>query len=93
MNISHSDAEEGANLMLGNTTLQESTELKDLGIMIDNHINYVVKTAYARAISIRRCFVSRHLPSLLQAYKIYVRPLLEYNTSLVPIFRTTNNSN
>jgi ribonuclease P/MRP protein subunit RPP40 len=88
MNISHSDAEEGANLMLGNTTLQESTELKDLGIMIDkhlnfkNHINYVVKTAYARANSIRRCFVSRHLPSLLQAYKIYVRPLLEYNTQV-----------
>jgi ribonuclease P/MRP protein subunit RPP40 len=88
MNISHSDAEDGANLMLGNTTLQESTELKDLGIMIDkhlkfkNHINYVVKTAYARANSIRRCFVSRHLPSLLQAYKIYVRPVLEYNTQV-----------
>jgi hypothetical protein len=88
MNISQSNAEEGATFMLGSATLQKSTEVKDLGILIDkhlsfkNHINYVVKTAYARANLIRRCFVSNHLPTLLQAYKVYVRPLLEYNTSV-----------
>ena len=41
-----------------------------------------MKKAYSRANQIRRCFISKHLPTLLQANKGFVRPLLEYNTSV-----------
>ena len=88
MNISQPNTEEEATFTLGSVTLPKSTEVKDLGILIDKHltfkghINYVVRTAYARANLIRRCFVSSHLPTLLRAYKVYVHPLLEYNASV-----------
>ena len=88
MNISQPNTEEETTFTLGSVALPKSTEVKDLGILIDKHltfkghINYVVRIAYACANLIRRCFVSSHLPTLLRAYKVYVRPLIEYNTSV-----------
>ena len=62
------------------------TEISDLGVLIDNklsftsHINRVVAQASVRANLIKKCFVSKDVSTLIHAYKVYVRPLLEYAT-------------
>lgn len=88
MNISKTSEEAETTFKLGDSILPYSNEVRDLGVIVDNHltfdsyINQIVKKAYSRANLIRRCFISKHLPTLLQAYKVFVRPLLEYNTSV-----------
>ena len=58
--------------------------VKDLGVIVDAdlkftlHINNIVARAHSRASLIHKCFVSGDRDSLLRAYIIYVRPLLEY---------------
>ena len=52
--------------------------------MIDNklklniHIFDIVGRARQRSSLIFRCFLSRHISNLLRAYKIYIRPIVEY---------------
>ena len=88
MNISKTSEEAETTFKLGDSILPYSNEVRDLGVIVDNHltfnsyINHIVKKAYSRANLIRRWFISKHLPTLLQAYKVFVRPLLEYNTSV-----------
>ena len=59
---------------------------RDLGVTMSNdlsprlHINAVVLKAQQRANVILRSFVSRDVALLLQAFIVYVRPLLEYNS-------------
>ena len=56
----------------------------DLGIIIDSslkfnsHIDSIVAKAHLRASLMRRCFVSKHPAILTRAFKVYVRPLVEY---------------
>jgi len=75
-----------ANMHLGSYVLPSVTEINDLGVLIDNklsftsHINRVVAQASVRANLIKKCFVSRDVSTLIHAYKVYVRPLLEYAT-------------
>jgi len=63
-------------------------ETKDLGVTVDPtlkfnvHINRVVNKARSRAYLIRKCFVSRDPQLLLRAFTVYVRPLLEYASSV-----------
>ena len=65
------------------TSLQSTS---DLGITIDNtlsfnnHIQGIIVRANQRSHLIHRCFLSKNATSLLRAYKVYVRPLLEYIT-------------
>ena len=65
------------------TSLQSTS---DLGITIDNtlsfniHIQGIIFRANQRSHLIHRCFLSKNANSLLRAYKVYVRPLLEYIT-------------
>ena len=42
------------------------------------HVNGIVAKAQSRANLIFKCFVSRDLNTLLRAFIVYVRPLLEY---------------
>jgi hypothetical protein len=71
---------------LGSYVLPSVTEINDLGVLIDNklsfrsHINRVVAQASIRANLIKKCFVSKDISTLIRAYKVYVRPLLEYAT-------------
>ena len=57
---------------------------KDLGVIVTDdlksslHCNTIVKTARARAAMIRRCFLSKDPLTLVWAFKVYVRPILEY---------------
>ena len=59
-------------------------DVVDLGVVIDNnrkfsyHVNKIVTKAHRRANLILRCFVSKDLLSLTNAFKVYVRPILEY---------------
>jgi len=45
-----------------------------------DHIKNIVAKAHMRANAIHRCFVSKDKWSLLRAYLVYVRPILEYNS-------------
>jgi uncharacterized protein (UPF0303 family) len=84
LTINKRSADNEVAFKLGEIILPNLSEVKDLGILVDNrlsfssHISYAVKNAYQRANLIRRSFISKHVPTLLQAYKVYVRPLLEY---------------
>jgi len=63
-------------------------ETKDLGVTVDPtlkfnvHINRVVNKPRSRAYLIRKCFVSHDPQLLLRAFTVYVRPLLEYASSV-----------
>ena len=59
--------------------------LKSLGVTLNSltfsdHINDIVTRAKRSASLIFRCFNSHHVPSLTNAFKIYVRPMVEYAT-------------
>ncbi|MFZ2537525.1 MAG: reverse transcriptase domain-containing protein, partial [Oscillospiraceae bacterium] len=68
--------------------LNPTLSIVDLGIHFDHnlkfstHINEIVNRAYQRSHLIFRCFLSKNPNSLLRAFKVYVRPLLEYNSSI-----------
>ena len=69
---------------IGSSFLTSPLFVKDLGIIIDpqlkfnNHIFEIVKRANQRAALIHRSFLSKNTQNLVLAFKIYVRPLLEY---------------
>jgi hypothetical protein len=73
---------------LGTATLTPITNNKDLGFTIDSnlkpslHINNIVKKANTRAKLILKCFHSCDTALLTKAFITYVRPLLEYGTSV-----------
>ena len=62
--------------------------VKDLGVIIDEqlkfylHINHVVASAFTRANLILKCFTSRHVRTLLRAFKTYVLPVIAYASSV-----------
>ena len=73
---------------LGNNILEYKNAVRDLGIVVDgnlkfsDHIAEITTKAHQRANLILRCFQSKNPKSLLQAFKTYVRPLLEYNSQI-----------
>ena len=62
--------------------------VRDLGILTDNqlkfndHICSIVSRAHARACLINRCFLSKNVNLLAKAFTVYVRPILEYCSSI-----------
>ena len=71
---------------IGGYLLDQSCETRDLGIIIDNKLNFnchvsrIAHNAHVRASLILRTFVSRDPEILTKAFITYVRPLLEYCT-------------
>ena len=67
---------------LGGFALKDVNNVSDLGVNFDcklnfcEHINSITRKAHARANLILRCFVSGHRLSIINAFKVYVRPLL-----------------
>ena len=57
---------------------------RDLGILIDSEINFkehiynITASANHRTFLIKKCFLSKDTSSLVKAFKVYVRPLVEY---------------
>ena len=72
------------NYELAASPLSIVKSVSDLGVIIDSQLNFcdqiasVTRKAHQRANLIHRCFLSREKDSLILAYKIYVRPILEY---------------
>lgn len=75
-----------SNFNIDSATLPFSSEIVDLGVTIDQklnfskHISNIVKTATARANLIIRSFISKDVHSLCRAFITYVRPIVEYNS-------------
>ena len=73
--------------VINNIQLENVTFYKDLGIIFENnllfnkHIDYICKKAYFSLNSIFRCInaiTTKSPRALLNVYKIYCRPILEY---------------
>ena len=73
---------------LASNPLCDVNAVRDLGVLIDrslkfdNHIRDIVTRACTRANLIHKCFRSRDTSTLVRAYITYVRPLLEYASSV-----------
>ena len=69
---------------INNIQLENVTFYKYLGIIFENnllfnkHIDYICKKAYFSLNSIFRFITTKSPRALLNAYKIYCRPILEY---------------
>jgi len=72
------------NFSISGNVLETVDKVKDLGVIVDDsltfsdHISQVVKRAFIRTNLICKCFISRNVDNLLQAFLVYVRPILEY---------------
>lgn len=75
-------------LTIEGVDIQSTSTSKDLGIWINDnlkwqtHINKMSNKAYQRAHHILRSFSSSNVWTLLKAYTTYVRPILEYATTI-----------
>ena len=71
---------------INNVPLSCSTDVRDLGIIIDenltytSHINSITSKAAQRAGIVFRCFYCKDPHFLRKIYITYIRPLLEYNS-------------
>lgn len=73
---------------IGGVPLKHLSQAVDLGVIVDSklrfdkHVAHVVHKAHQRAALIRRCFKTRDPQVLFKAFTVYVRPLLEYCSSV-----------
>ena len=73
---------------IASNSLNYNQSTRDLGVIIDTnlkfqeHINLIMKQANQRANLIHRYFLSKDSLNLTRGFKIYVRPLLEYDSSV-----------
>ena len=78
----------GTSLSMNDVPLTITKFTADLGVLVDPylkfeiHIRDIAVRAKQRAAIIHRCFVSRNTHNLVLAFKIYVRPLLEYASQI-----------
>ena len=73
---------------LNDHQISSKPNFKDLGVYISedlkwsHHISYIVRNASVSLYNILKCFKSNNIWTLLKLYKTYVRPKLEYATSV-----------
>ena len=73
---------------LGGETIEPASQVKDLGVIMDKelkfnkHISKIVSRAHRIANLIHKCFTSKDKEVLKLAFTTYVRPLLEYASSI-----------
>jgi hypothetical protein len=73
---------------LYNESLNYCQSIKDLGVVIDcrlsfnEHISIIARKALIRCKLILKCFCSRNVDLLVKAFITYVRPLLEFGSSV-----------
>lgn len=71
---------------INNSVLTSVTEIRDLGVLINDnlsfssHCTFIMKKSLKVSGLIRKSFTSRDPNLLLQAFKTYVRPILEYSS-------------
>ena len=75
---------DAVNCYIDGQLLPSVDQVNDLGITLDSklrfsiHINKIVKKSITRANLILKCFYSRDTSTLIKAFKVYVRPIIEY---------------
>ena len=80
----HNTTSNDMQFYIGDNAVHMVGEVKDLGVTLDNrlrfatHINQIVARAYVRTNLLFKCFTSRDTATLVRAFIVYVRPLLEY---------------
>jgi ribonuclease P/MRP protein subunit RPP40 len=71
---------------IGGVALETVTDVKDLGVFLSKtgkssyHCTEVAKKGLAKVAHIFRCFRTRNRKFLLDMFRIYVRPIVEYNS-------------
>lgn len=76
------------NFSINNVNLNIVNEVKDLGILINSNLSFsthcikISSTARYRFAMIYRCFLCRDLKFLVNMFKTYCRPLLEFSTTV-----------
>ena len=77
-----------ATYTLGTNQITPVESVSDLGVTTDsklkfkNHIRNIVSKANQRKSLTLRCFLLRNPSNLSRAFKIYIRPLLEYSSTI-----------
>ena len=72
-----------------NTLIPKYSNFRDLGIVFDDnikfniHINNICSKDYVISNIICRCFISNNSYYLVKACTTYIRPLLEYGSSII----------
>lgn len=78
--------EPSSKLYLNGTSISAKSAIKDLGVYISDdlkwtsHINFIYKNASLSSFQILKAFKTKNFWTLLQLYKTYVRPKLEYSS-------------
>jgi hypothetical protein len=84
------------NYTLNDTNISKASACKELGVIFDNklsftpHINVIVSRAHARASLIHKCFLSTDRATLVRAFITYMRPILEYASSIWSPYHLTD---
>jgi hypothetical protein len=72
--------------------------VKDLGVTVDNrprfdtHINQIVVRAFDRPDLLFKCFTSRDTVTLVRAFIVHFRPILEYASCAWPPYHIMANN-
>jgi len=73
---------------VGDDTLPVQTAAKDLGVTVESrlkynkHIDSIVGCARQWVGLLFKCFVARDADTLIRAFKVYIRPILEYASNI-----------
>ena len=73
---------------INNSAIESKPLIKDLGIYVScdlkwaSHINYICRNASFCSYQIMKCFKTKFISTLIKLYKTYVRPKIEYNSSV-----------
>ena len=86
LTIGHTGTDDTTEYYINDCQLPRVISCRDLGVTVtrdlssSQHVNEIVNKAHQRANHIIRCFVSGHISTLIRAFIVYVRPILEYNS-------------
>lgn len=77
-----------SSFLINNQPIGNKPLIKDLGIFIScdlrwsDHVSYICRNASFSSYQIIKCFKTKNINILIKLYKTYVRPKLEYNSSV-----------
>jgi hypothetical protein len=83
-----------AKMFLNDHILPVVNEVTDLGVIVDSCLMFIARTehiivpALMHANLIHKCFLSRATATLLRAFTVYIRLLLEYTSCVWSLLHT-----
>src|ERR1051325_1740644 len=76
------------NVIVNDEVLIQITEVQDLGVKFNFNLNFtahidnVISKAKQRIFLLNKCIISKDPDTLLKGYKVYVLPILDYNSQI-----------